>query len=87
MPQTKPVEKPQMTQEQILALIGGIQDLHDLCLMYVGIFCGPRASEVMGLQWKSWTGNHSGSARHCIRRAVLSRPLQDAFEPGAHRSS
>jgi integrase len=56
MPQTKPVAKPQMTQEQILALIGGIQDLHDLCLMYVGIFCGPRASEVMGLQWKSWTG-------------------------------
>jgi len=56
MPQTKPVAKPQMTQEQILALIGGIQDLHDLCLMYVGIFCGPRASDVLGLQWKSWTG-------------------------------
>jgi hypothetical protein len=45
MPQTKPVAKPLMTQEQILALIGGIQDLHDLCLMYVGIFCGPRASD------------------------------------------
>ena len=57
MPQTKPVEKPRMTREQILALIGGIQDLHDLCLMYVGIFCGPRASEVLGLQWKSWTGS------------------------------
>ena len=45
-----------MNQEQIIALIGGIRDLHDLCLMYVGIFCGPRASEVLGLQWKSWTG-------------------------------
>jgi integrase len=56
MPQTKPVEKPVMTQDQILKLIGGIYDLHDLCLMYVGIFCGPRASEVLGLQWKSWTG-------------------------------
>jgi integrase len=56
MPQTTPVEKPLMAQEQILALIGGIQDLHDLCLMYVGLFCGPRASEVLGLQWKSWTG-------------------------------
>jgi len=56
MPQTKPVEKPVMTQDQILKLISGIQDLHDLCLMYVGIFCGPRASEVLGLQWKSWTG-------------------------------
>ena len=57
MPQTKPVAKPRMTQQQILALVSGIRDLHDLCLMYVGIFCGPRASEVLGLQWKSWTGN------------------------------
>jgi integrase len=56
MPQTKPVEKPVMTQEQILKLIDRIQDLHDLCLMYVGIFCGPGASEVLGLQWKAWTG-------------------------------
>jgi hypothetical protein len=43
-------------EEQILALIGGIQGLRDLCLMYIGIFCGPGASEVFGLQWKSWTG-------------------------------
>lgn len=57
MPQTRQVAKPRMTQDQILALIGGIHDLHDLCLMYVGIFCGPRASEVLGLQWKSWTGS------------------------------
>jgi integrase len=56
MPQTKPMEKPVMTREQILALIGAIEDMHDLCLLQVGIFCGPRASEVMGLQWKSWTG-------------------------------
>jgi integrase len=56
MPQTKPVAKPLMTQDQILTLIGGIQDLHDLCLMYVGLFCGPRASEILGLQWKGWTG-------------------------------
>ena len=27
-----------MTQQQILALAGGIRDLHDLRLMYVGIF-------------------------------------------------
>ena len=56
MPQTKPVEKPVIAREQILALIGAIEDVHDLCLLFVGIFCGPRASEVMGLQWKSWTG-------------------------------
>jgi integrase len=56
MPLTNPIHKPRMTREQILALIGGVKDKHDLCLLYVGIFCGPRASEVMGLQWKSWTG-------------------------------
>ena len=56
MPQTRTSDKPVMTQEQILALIGAIEDIHDLCLLYVGIFCGPRASEIMGLQWKSWTG-------------------------------
>ena len=57
MPQTKTVEKPVLTKEQILALIGAIEDVHDLCLLYIGIFCGPRASEIMGLQWKSWTGD------------------------------
>jgi integrase len=56
MPLTNPIEKPRMTHDQMLALIGAVKDAHDLCLLYVGIFCGPRASEVMGLQWKSWTG-------------------------------
>ena len=56
MPQTKAVEKPVMTQEQIVGLVNAIEDMLDLCLLQVGIFCGPRANEVMGLQWKSWTG-------------------------------
>jgi integrase len=56
MPQTKTADKPVMAQQQVLALIGAVEDIHDLCLLYIGIFCGPRASEVMGLQWKSWTG-------------------------------
>jgi integrase len=56
VPQTKPVERPVMTREQMLALIGAIKDVHDLCLIYVDIFCGLRTSENMGLQWKSWTG-------------------------------
>lgn len=79
--------KPQMTQKQILALISGIQDPHDPCLMYVGIFCGPRASEVMGLQWKSWTGTTLVPHGTAFEGAALSRSLQNAFEPGAHRSS
>jgi len=45
-----------MTKNPILGLVNAIEDMHDLCLLQVGIFCGPRASEVMGLQWKSWTG-------------------------------
>jgi integrase len=56
MPQTKSAERPVITRAQILALIGAIEDVHDLCLLHIGIFCGPRASEVMDLQWKSWTG-------------------------------
>jgi integrase len=56
IPQTKPVTRPVMTREQMLALIGAIEDVHDLCLIHVGIFCGLRASEIMGLQWKPWTG-------------------------------
>ena len=56
MPLTDSAEKPVMAREQILALLGAIEDAHDLCLMYLAIFCGPRTSEAMGLQWKSWTG-------------------------------
>jgi integrase len=56
MPLTKLAEKPVMSLEQSLSLLGAITDLHDLCLMLVGTFSGPRASEAMGLQWKSWTG-------------------------------
>jgi integrase len=55
-----------MGPEQILALISGIQDLHDLRLMDIGIFCGPRASEVLGLQWKPWTGTTLLLARNGI---------------------
>ena len=57
MPLFDSADKPVMTREQILALLGAIEDMHDLCLMYVAIFCGPRASEVLGFQWKSWTGS------------------------------
>jgi integrase len=56
MPLTDPVEKPVMAREQILALLGALEDAHDLCLMAIGLFCGTRASEALGLQWKCWTG-------------------------------
>lgn len=47
MPLTKLVEKPVMSLEHSLSLIGAITYLHDLCLMLIGIFSGPRASEAM----------------------------------------
>jgi integrase len=56
LPLTQPAAKPVMSHDQIMALLGAVEDLHDLCLLYIGIFCGPRASEALGLQWKSWTG-------------------------------
>src|ERR1035438_10212441 len=55
-PQTEPIERPVMTREQIALLLRAINDVHDLCLLYVGVFCGTRTSEVMGMQWKSWNG-------------------------------
>ena len=57
MPFTNPVEMSVMTRAQILGLLGAIEDAHDLRLMYIGVFCGPRASEALGLQWKCWTGD------------------------------
>jgi integrase len=41
-PQTKSIERPVMTREQIALLLRAINDVHDLCLLYVGIFCGTR---------------------------------------------
>jgi len=54
MPLTRPVDKPTITAEQINSLIEAIEDLHDLCLMAIGLFCATRTSETFGLQWKSY---------------------------------
>jgi len=56
MPETRSVDRPTMTAEQIVQLVNGIEDLHDLCLMSIGLFCATRTSETLGLQWKSYTG-------------------------------
>ncbi len=56
MPITKITQKPVLGIDLMLSLLGGIEDLGDLCLMLVAIFSGPRASEAMGFQWKSWSG-------------------------------
>jgi integrase len=58
MPDTKTVEKPTLSMEQIVALVSAVTDPHDLCLLCIGIFSGTRTSEALGLQWKSWQGDY-----------------------------
>jgi integrase len=57
MPDTRAVERPTITPEQINCLIQGIEEPHDLCLMCIGLFCATRTSETFGLQWKSYLGD------------------------------
>jgi integrase len=57
MPVTRPVERPTMTAEQIRDLMARIEDVRDLCLMSVGLFCATRTSETFGLQWKCYRGD------------------------------
>jgi hypothetical protein len=37
-----------MTKDKIVNLVNGIENMHDLCLLQVGIFCGSPASKGMG---------------------------------------
>jgi integrase len=57
MPETREVNRPTITAEQIIELIDAIEDPHDLCLMSIGLFCATRTSETFGLQWKSYAGD------------------------------
>lgn len=54
MPITRPVDRPTITAEQINSVIDSIDDLHDLCVMAIGLFCATRTSETFGLQWKAY---------------------------------
>ncbi|HYL14898.1 MAG TPA: site-specific integrase [Terriglobales bacterium] len=57
MPVTRPVEKPTITAGQINGLLDAIKDLHDKCLMAIGLFCALRTSETFGLRWKAYQGD------------------------------
>ena len=57
MPETRAVAKPKLRPEQIGQIIDNITDPHDLCLMFIGLFCATRTSETFGLQWKAYTGD------------------------------
>jgi integrase len=57
MPETREINRPTISAEQIIGLIDSIEDPHDLCLMSIGLFCATRTSETFGLQWKSYAGD------------------------------
>ncbi len=57
MPETREVQRPVISAEQICALIDGIQNLRDRALVCVGLFCATRASETFGLTWKGYLGD------------------------------
>jgi integrase len=57
MPKTKEVRRPTMKTEQIVRLIDSIEDIHDLCLMSIALFCATRTSETLGLTWGSYAGD------------------------------
>jgi integrase len=57
MPQTKEMKRPTMTAKQINDLINVIEDIHDLCLMSIALFCATRTSETLGLTWRSYAGD------------------------------
>jgi integrase len=57
MPQTREVKHPTMTAKQISDLISVIEDIHDLCLMSIALFCATRTSETLGLTLKPYAGD------------------------------
>ncbi len=61
--------------------------MHDLCLLLVGIFCGPRASEVMGMQWKSWNGESLTPHGTAVEGQALRGSIQDKAESSADRGA
>lgn len=82
MPVTHPVDKPTITAEQINSLIEAIEDLHDLCLMAIGLFCATRTSETFGLKWKAYRGD-----RLLIETTAFEGRLYNRVKNDASRSA
>jgi integrase len=79
MPITKLVQNPLLRVDLMLLLLGAIEDLGDLCLMLVGIFSGPRASEAMGFQWslgRVWLSCPTAQRSKGSSTRVASNPRQ-----------
>ena len=77
MPVTRPVDKPTITAEQISCLIEAIEDLHDLCLMAIGLFCATRTSETFGLKRKAYRGDRLAIETTAFEGHLYSRVKTD----------
>jgi len=56
MPETREVDRPVISAEQICQLIDNIEHPLDRALVCIALFCATRASETFGLTWKSYLG-------------------------------
>ena len=82
MPLTKPVEKPVMSVEQILSLLGTITDLHDLPNARQNLQRNPR-QRGHGVSVEVLEARFPDTIRHRLRGAVLEGTAQVEGEPDA----
>ncbi len=57
-PKCKPIAKPTIQKADIYRLFQAVTDTRDRLILLLGVFCGPRSSEVFGLQWDCYRGDH-----------------------------
>jgi len=58
VPKCKPTPKPIIAKEDIARLFGAVTDTRDRLILMLGVFAGPRSSEVFGIQWDCYKGDH-----------------------------
>ena len=95
LPVCKAIAKPVLVKADAYRLINAIGDVRDRLILLLGIFGGPRASEVFGLQWGCVQGSfleirntaYNGKLyvwrvkrKASFRRIYLPPLLQEAFE-------
>ena len=64
MPLADSAEKPVMAREQILALLGAIEDAHNLCLMHLVTFQVMRRTMGTDMQHHGTLKDTQGALRH-----------------------
>ncbi len=78
VPRTRRLPKPTMTKEDLARLIDAIQDPMDKCLMCIGCFCALRSSEVFGMIWSSYEGDHLAMTSTAWRSTLYRDNMKNA---------